>query len=321
MVRGLQFMVTMPLRVSLAHAAASTFLALAAIIAAGCQAAPSPAVPAARPPVAGGPRVPRPTLAQHCRVVRAVATPDAGNGASAPSSPPPSRSPGGSDLVSSSDKDGIRVFLEVAEIDAEALASAHPPSPSARSWAPAAQAPNAAPAANSSADRAHAPASSGPSNAQTNADPLADARSPFNDPRVRVLRVLDLVAFDGASRTSAWDLAPPAAAAGAGASCPCTQPPRFDFTVTPHLSATGPIVLDLVWEPAPPLGTAKQDWHVPEHRKTSVTLRLEDQQPVVLGTPPSRPDGVRSVTVLTPYLARSGEELGQIVRCKAGLPQ
>jgi hypothetical protein len=69
--------------------------------------------------------------------------------------------------------------------------------------------------------------------------------------------------------------------------------------------------LDIAFAPAPPLGTPKESWSVPEHRQVKTTVVLGNQQLVVLGSPllgSAKP----SVVVLTPYVVRDDADLRRL---------
>jgi hypothetical protein len=126
----------------------------------------------------------------------------------------------------------------------------------------------------------------------------------------RVTRMAQLIADDATPATLAWDIARPALS---GSPCPPREE-RWDLTITPTLGAGKPqaVRLEVVLQPAPPLGQSRESWHVPKHRRVHTTVVVGDQQPVILGMPGS-PD---TVLAITPYAIRDDGDLRQIFHCK-----
>ena len=97
---------------------------------------------------------------------------------------------------------------------------------------------------------------------------------------------------------------------------PCRDGQRWDLAITPHIQDQQgrSVRLDIAFTPAPPLGTPKESWSVPEHRQVKTTVVLGNQQLVVLGSPlpgTAKP----SVVVLTPYVVRDDADLRRLFEC------
>jgi hypothetical protein len=131
----------------------------------------------------------------------------------------------------------------------------------------------------------------------------------LTDPRLAV-RVTWVVATNDAESVIAWD------SPLTHANAPCNDSQRWDLAITPHIQDQlgRSLRLDVAFAPAPPLGTPKESWSVPEHRQVKTTVVLGNQQLVVLGSPlPGNPKP--SVVVLTPYVIRDDADQRRLFEC------
>jgi hypothetical protein len=135
----------------------------------------------------------------------------------------------------------------------------------------------------------------------------------LNDPRLRIPRILHVLAPEGEARTVAWDVEKH------DREGQCPEVERWDLTVTAHVDATQPsnVRLDVARSPAPPLGTRPEDWYVPEHRRAQTTVVVRDQQTVVLGGlgEPAVPQAPATLLV-TPYVIWEEADLRRLFQCK-----
>ncbi|MFC1642399.1 hypothetical protein ACFL5O_06895 [Myxococcota bacterium] len=143
-------------------------------------------------------------------------------------------------------------------------------------------------------------------------------RSPWlDDPRIQIVQIANVELTNHAPATVALDIDH---ARGSGRHCvPCTTPERWDATLTAHLANAQASKLQLALElaPAPPLGTPKNAWYIPEHRRKRMTVALEDQQ-TVAAAPVRQPNALRPwLAVLTPYIIRRNEDRRLLFECKA----
>jgi hypothetical protein len=138
----------------------------------------------------------------------------------------------------------------------------------------------------------------------------ASFREVFADPSLAV-RVAHVMTTNEAQSVVAWDS--PLAPGGT----PCDDSQRWDLAITPHIQdQQGRVVrLDIAFVPAPPLGTPIESWSVPEHRQLKTTVVLENQQLVVLSSPPMG-NAKRPIVVLTPYVLRDDTDLRRLFECK-----
>lgn len=135
--------------------------------------------------------------------------------------------------------------------------------------------------------------------------------SPFDDPRLEVPRVAHVLATSDVASMLAWDTPDPPPTR-------TSEPQRWDLRLTPHLEtpASGPLRLELDLAPAPPLGTAPEEWSVPEHRRVHTTVVIGEQQPVVLALPRGAGAVGPSLMVVTPYFIREEADLRRLFQCK-----
>ena len=138
----------------------------------------------------------------------------------------------------------------------------------------------------------------------------ASFREVFADPSLAV-RVAHVMTTNEAQSVVAWDS--PVAPGGT----PCDDSQRWDLAITPHIQdQQGRVVrLDIAFVPAPPLGTPNESWSVPAHRQLRTTVVLENQQVVVLSSPPMG-NAKRPIVVLTPYVLRDDTDLRRLFECK-----
>lgn len=129
------------------------------------------------------------------------------------------------------------------------------------------------------------------------------------DPRFSV-RVAWLATTNDTQSVIAWD------SPLTHANAPCNESQRWDLAITPHIQDQlgRSLRLDIAFSPAPPLGTPKESWSVPEHRQVKTTVVLGNQQLVVLGSPlPGNPKP--AVVVLTPYVVRDDADQRRLFEC------
>ncbi len=155
--------------------------------------------------------------------------------------------------------------------------------------------------------------------AKGNPMPLAGQRPAgfLNTSDIEVLRVGSIMAKVGGSATTAWDEAPTAAAhdaSGAG----CSKQSRFDLTLTLHSIdlQKRQLKLEITIVPAPPLGTPKDAWYVPEHRQMHTTVIVGDQQPLMLGGEALSHHDTPSILMATPYIISVPEHLNELFQCR-----
>jgi hypothetical protein len=134
----------------------------------------------------------------------------------------------------------------------------------------------------------------------------------LDDPRLDIPRFGHVVPALETSATMPWDVARPAAPGR-----PCGEVERWDLTVMPHVASAGKVRLELVFEPAPPLGTPKAAWHVPAHRVFKMTVDAQDQQMVVVNSPSFNVSTRPSLVVVMPYFLRDDDDMRQLMECKA----
>jgi hypothetical protein len=133
-----------------------------------------------------------------------------------------------------------------------------------------------------------------------------------DDPRLTLTRVAHVLTTSDVATTVPWD-----AEAAASPGAPCIGVDRSDLRLTTHVSpdGTGPLQLDIRIEPAPPLGQAKETWHVPEHRVTQTTVVLQDQQFVTMALA-RHPNKKPTIMIVMPYLVREDGDLRRLFECK-----
>jgi hypothetical protein len=139
------------------------------------------------------------------------------------------------------------------------------------------------------------------------ATPLA---GPFDDPRLEVHRVTQVLATNDVPSLMAWDSL---------ASTPsANQPQRWDLKVTAHFDGAAPsaLRLELDLSPAPPLGTPPESWSIPAHRRVHTTVVIAEQQPVMLALPPGAGTTGPSMMVVMPYFIRDEADLRRLFQCK-----
>lgn len=135
----------------------------------------------------------------------------------------------------------------------------------------------------------------------------------LRDPRVRITRILNVLASDGVPRTVAWDDVQD------GAETQCPSVARWDLTVTPHIEGgqLSSVRLELDRAPAPPLGTRPENWYIPEHRRAHTTVALHDQQTIVMGGFAESPSKERQAMLfVTPYIISDDADLRRLFQCK-----
>jgi hypothetical protein len=131
---------------------------------------------------------------------------------------------------------------------------------------------------------------------------------PF-DPKLELQRVASLLVTNDVTSSLAWDAPAPPSAANA--------PQSWDLGVTPHFASTASsLQLELDLAPAPPLGTAPENWSIPEHRRVHTTVVLGEQQSIQLRLPPGAGATHTSVMVVTPYFIREDADLRRLFECK-----
>jgi hypothetical protein len=124
------------------------------------------------------------------------------------------------------------------------------------------------------------------------------------------VRVAHVMTTNEAESVIAWD------SPLTHANAPCNDSQRWDLAITPHIQDQQgrSVRLDIAFAPAPPLGTPKESWSVPEHRQVKTTVVLGNQQLVVLGSP--LPGSAKpSVVVLTPYVLRDDADMRRLFEC------
>jgi hypothetical protein len=138
----------------------------------------------------------------------------------------------------------------------------------------------------------------------------ASFREVFADPSLAV-RVAHVMTTNEAQSVIAWD------SSQTHGGTPCDEGQRWDLAITPHIQdQQGRVVrLDIAFVPAPPLGTPKESWSVPEHRQMKTTVVLGNQQLVVLSSPPAG-NAKPPLVVLTPYVVRDDTDLRRLFECK-----
>jgi len=138
----------------------------------------------------------------------------------------------------------------------------------------------------------------------------------LNTSDLQVLRVGSVMTKVGASATTAWDEAQSASNEGPEASY--GKQSRFDLTVTLHQVdlVKRQLKLELTIVPAPPLGTPKDAWYVPDHRQMHTTAIIGDQQPMMLGGDAVAHRDTPSILVATPYIVSSPEHLNELFQCR-----
>jgi hypothetical protein len=147
----------------------------------------------------------------------------------------------------------------------------------------------------------------GPPSASSAPAPLA----PFDDPRLAVPRVAQVILANEVASTLAWDTPAPGPTR-----TPTHEPQRWDLRLTAHSETTGALRLEVDLAPAPPLGTPPEAWSIPEHRRVHTTVVVAEQQPVVLGLPPGAGAAGPSLMVVTPYFIREEADLRRLFQCK-----
>jgi len=144
-------------------------------------------------------------------------------------------------------------------------------------------------------------------------EPLAPSRFDWrDDPRLAVTRVAHVMTTSGVAAIVPWD-----AEGGTPEGAACSGVERSDLSITTQVSANGaePLRLDIRIEPAPPLGQAKETWHVPEHRTTHTTLLLQDQQLVTMALA-SQPNKNPSIMIVMPFVVRDDGDVRRLFECK-----
>jgi hypothetical protein len=154
--------------------------------------------------------------------------------------------------------------------------------------------------------------------AKGNPMPLAGQRPAgfLNTSDLEVLRVGSVMAKVGASATTAWDEAP--TTANDASRTGCSKQSRFDLTLTLHSVdlQKRQLKLEITIVPAPPLGTPKDAWYVPEHRQMHTTVIVGDQQPLMLGGEAVSHHDTPSILVATPYIISASEHLNELFQCR-----
>jgi hypothetical protein len=139
----------------------------------------------------------------------------------------------------------------------------------------------------------------------------------LNTSDLRVLRVGSVMAKVEIPVTTAWDDQAQRANAGTTTDA-CAKRDRFDLTLTLH-SVDIPkrqLKLEVAIVPAPPLGTPKDAWYVPEHRQLHTTVIVGDQQPIMLGGEAMSQRDTPSILVATPYILSVPEHLNELFQCR-----
>lgn len=138
----------------------------------------------------------------------------------------------------------------------------------------------------------------------------------LNTSDLQVLRIGSVMTKVGGSATTAWDEPPTSSPDGANTGC--GKQSRFDLTLTLHSVDLNKrqLKLEITIVPAPPLGTPKDAWYVPEHRQMHSTAVVGDQQPIMLGGEAVTHRDTPSILVATPYILLTPEHLNELFQCR-----